>query len=710
MILKKSSYLKDTDLRQIKKLAQSLTKLKGVGPKRAMLMSQKGLHTILDLLFFTPIRYEDRTRISPLKKIEEGPPVLVRGRVVYGREEFLFPSRKQVFKLFLQDGGRFLELLWFHYRKSYLAGFISKGTELLVYGTVKRNRGRLRMIHPEITVIDNVNAEGSLGFYPVYSTVQGISSNILRTIIRMALDEYLTSLVDPVPCEITGRLGLPDLPCAIKDVHLPPKESSIDHLNIFHTPAQKRLLFDRFFLVMLAIAFSRKSRERMPGPIFRVPPGLKKDLAKFFPFMLTTHQTRAMEDLVNDFQMGRPMARLLMGDVGSGKTAVAAVAAHVGILNNFQVALMVPTQVLANQHLEYFSSLSEKMGFRPVLLTGKLKKDERRDIYDKIKDGWYNLIIGTQSLIQEKLSFAKLGLVIIDEQHRFGVRERALMHQKGNKPHLLVMTATPIPRTLAMTIYGDMDISIIKGYPEGHRHVVTRLSGEGQKRAVFDNLMQRMSAGQQAFVICPVIEGSEEVDLKNAVEMAERLEKIFAPKYRTGLIHGRLSPEEREEVMDKYRKGQIHLLVGTTVIEVGVHVPKATVMIIEHPERFGLTQLHQLRGRIGRGSEGGICFLMKNKNLSEKAIYRLNVLVENHDGFAIAQKDLELRGHGELTGMRQSGIGELDFTEMIRESDLLLMAKREAQRLIDHDPELTHPENNQLRVMVESVLAGPLDL
>ena len=710
MTLKKSTYLEDTHLRQIKKLAQPLTKLKGVGPKRAMLMAQKGLYTILDLLFFTPIRYEDRTRISPLEKAEEGPPVLVKGRVVYGREEFFFTSRKQIFKLLIQDEGRGLELLWFNYRKPHLTGFTKKGTELLAYGAIKRNRGRLQMIHPEITVIDNDNAEGSLGFYSVYSAVQGISSNILRTIIRMALDEYLTSLVDPVPCEISGRLGLPDLACAIKDVHLPPGESSINHLNIFHTRAHKRLIFDRFFLVMLAIAFSKKSRERMPGPIFRVPPSLKEDLAKFFPFKLTTHQTRAVEDLINDFEMGRPMNRLLMGDVGCGKTVVAAVAAHIGILNNSQVALMVPTQVLANQHLEYFSSLSEKMGFRPVLLTGKLKKGERRDIYGKIKDGWYNLIIGTQSLIQEELSFAKLGLVIIDEQHRFGVRERALMDRKGNNPHLFVMTATPIPRTLAMTVYGDMDMSIIKGYPEGHRQVVTLLTGEGRKRAVFDTLMQRMSAGQQAFVICPVIEGSEEGDLKNAMEMAERLEKIFSPTYRTGLIHGRLSPEEREEIMDKYRKGRIHLLVGTTVIEVGVHVPGATVMVIEHPERFGLAQLHQLRGRIGRGSEEGICFLMKIKDLSEKAIFRLNILVENHDGFDIAQKDLELRGHGELTGMRQSGIGDLDFTEMMRESDLLLMAKREAQRLIDHDPQLAHSDNNQLRVMVESVLARPLDL
>ncbi len=404
------------------------------------------------------------------------------------------------------------------------------------------------------------------------------------------------------------------------------------------------------------------------------------------------------------------MNRLLHGDVGCGKTVVAAAAAYICALNSMQVAIMVPTQVLADQHLEYFSGLSDKMGFRPILLTGRLKEAERRDICDKIGNGQYNLVIGTQSLIQERLSFPKLGLVIIDEQHRFGVRERALMERKGENPHLLVMTATPIPRTLAITVYGDMDMSIIKGYPAGHKPVVTRLIPEREKRRVLEILKERMSAGHQAFVICPVIEGSEDVDLKNAVEMAQKLRKIFQPSFRIGLIHGRLPSDERGQTMNDFRKGLIDLLVGTTVIEVGVHVPGATAMIIEHPERFGLAQIHQLRGRVGRGSERGICLLMLSSNLPERTLPRLKTLVESHDGFEIAQKDLELRGQGELTGTKQAGMGELEFTEMMREPELLLKAKREAENLIDSDPDLFHPENATLKAIIESVLAKPQDL
>ena len=702
-----------THIKKIQKLTTPLTDLKGVGPKRAGLMARKGLHTVLDLLFFTPIRYEDRTRISPIDRAEEGLPVLVKGRVVFGKEDRFFPSRKRLFKILIRDGGGALELVWFRYKKPHLARFTTPDTELLAYGTITSNRDKRQMIHPDITAPDQHGAEspeGGLGFYPVYSAIKGISPNILRSTIRTAMEGYLPAVIDPISREIRDRLDLPGLGKAIKCVHFPPKELRFEQLNQFDTPFHKRLVFDRFFLVMLTIAFRKKSRERRSCPILSLPANLMKDLGKFFPFTLTPHQIRAIEDVNKDFVSGRPMNRLLLGDVGCGKTVVAAVAAYINILNNRQAAIMVPTQVLADQHMEYFSDLSHKMGFRPVLLTGRLKAAERRDIYDKIEKGRYNLIIGTQALIQEGLCFEKLGLAVIDEQHRFGVRERALMDRKGENPHMLVMTATPIPRTLAITVYGDMDMSMIKEYPKGHNPVTTLLAGEKQKRTVYETLIQSMSEGRQAFVICPVIEQSEDDDLKNVLEMARKLRKIFTPPFRVGLIHGRLSPEEREETMDNFRRGLIDLLVGTTVIEVGVHVPKATIMVIEHPERFGLTQLHQLRGRIGRGAERGTCFLMLTGNISEKAISRLKILTGNHDGFYIARKDLELRGQGELIGMRQAGTGELDFGEIMKKPELLLKAKREAQRLIKSDPELLRPENGRLKEMVESVLARPLDL
>jgi ATP-dependent DNA helicase RecG len=704
---------KDVPLRRIQKLTLPLTHLKGIGPRRASLLAEKGLHTVLDLLFFTPLRYEDRTRILPIDETEEGIPLLVQGKVVSGRETSFYPSRKRAFRIILNDQTNRLELVWFHYRRPHLAQYAVSGRELLVYGQIQMNRGQRQMIHPEVTLLDTndpLSSAGLLGYYPVYPTIQGISPNMIRSMIRTALHNYLPVLIDPIPKQITDRLSLPDLASAIKHTHFPSDDSHFDQLNQMTTPYCKRLLFDRFFLVMLTMAFRKKSRKKRPSPAFTVPLGLMEDLGVFFPFHLTPHQMSAIEDMVKDFKTGTCMNRLILGDVGCGKTLVAAVAAYIAVRNGHQTAVMVPTQELAQQHFEYFSNMSPGMGFRPVLLTGKLKKAEQQRVYDDIRNERANLVIGTQSLIQEGLRYAKLGLVVIDEQQRFGVKDRALMDQKGRNPHVLVMTATPIPRTLAITLYGDMDLSCIEGYPEGHRSVVTHLIPENQKRRVFETLKQRLLAGQQAFVICPVIEGSEDTDLKSALDMAKRLRKKFPPSLRIGLVHGRLPPNEREKVMHDFRKGVIHLLVGTTVIEVGVHVPRATIMVIEHPERFGLSQLHQLRGRVGRGAERGACLLMLPQDISEKSRSRLEILAKNHDGFDIAKRDLEMRGQGELIGRRQAGIGELDLTETAREWELLLAAKKEAHHLIDADPDLSLPENGQMRIMIESVLAKPLDI
>ena len=692
-----------------RKSALSLTSLKGVGPKRAKLLARKGLQTILDLLFFVPIRYEDRSQITPIDHAEEDRSVLVKGRVLYGREELFYPSRKRLYKILIKDRSGSLELIWFRYRKPHLYRFAAPGVELLAFGRIKKNRGIRQMAHPDITLTDK-NTEPGLGFLPVYSEIQGIASKVLRSIIGMAMEAYLTDLVDPVPGHVTRDLGLPNIEETLRSVHFPPKDSSIDILNQFNTPFHKRLIFDRFFLVMLAMVFRKKFRENKEGPVFSAPLNLKERIDAFFPFHLTSDQARVIEEIAGDFKTKKTMNRLLMGDVGCGKTLVAIIAAYLAIRNGRQAAIMVPTQVLAEQHMTTFAGLSDDMGFRPVLLTGQLKKSERQTIYKGIGTGRHNLVIGTQSLIQGGLSFSNLGLVIIDEQHRFGVRQRALMESKGRNPNLLVMTATPIPRTLAITLYGDMDISTIKEYPKGHRAVLTRLLRKTQKREVYSTLKRKMAAGEQAFVICPVIEKSEERDLKNAVDMAEKLQKIFSPRFRTGLIHGRLSPGERETVMDEFRKGHIDLLVGTTVIEVGVHVPRATVMVIEHPERFGLAQLHQLRGRVGRGSERGLCYLMTSENLPDKSMARLEILVKSHDGFEIAQKDLELRGQGELTGMRQAGLGELDFREVMSEPELLKRAREEAEQMISADPELLNPRHGPLREMVVSLLTDPLDL
>jgi ATP-dependent DNA helicase RecG len=697
-----------TYLKKLQSLSVPLSSLKGIGPKRAVHFSQKGVHTVLDLLFFTPLRYEDRTAVTPIKDVDEGALSLIRGKVVRGGEETLFPSRTRIFRILIRDDRAGMELVWFNYRKAHLSRFTTPGEEIRAYGRARLSRGRLQMVHPDLWIQESKGDD--LGFYPVYSSVPGVSPQVLRSTIRKALEDHLDAISDPVPGEAAESIGLPSLNEALRSVHFPPRDSDLSDLDRRRTPAHRRLLFDRFFLVMLAVAFRRKARKRNRGFAWVCPPDVRNELLRFFPFEFTSDQHKAIQEILHDIGSGRPMNRLLLGDVGCGKTAVAALAACVGARSNAQVALLVPTQVLANQHFDYFSSLPRRTGFRHVLLTGSLNKRDKEEACKGILEGSYNLVIGTQALLQDEVRFRNLGLVIIDEQHRFGVRERAVMDLKGNNPHQLIMTATPIPRTLAMTVYGDLDLSVIKEFPVGRKPVLTRLVGEGDKRKVFLFLKERLALGQKAFVICPVIEGSEETDLKNATETAEKLDRLLSPRFRVGLMHGRLPDPEKESVMNDFRQGAVQVLVGTTVVEVGVHVPAATVMIIEHPERFGLAQLHQLRGRVGRGSERGICLLMVSGSPAERAMSRLHIMAQSHDGFEIAQKDLEQRGQGELTGMRQAGLGEIDLSEMIQEPDLLVLAKEKADTLVDSDPDLSDPRHHALKTFVESILARPIDL
>jgi len=701
---------KDLRFEHIQKLSLPLSLIKGVGPKRAALLSLKGLNTVLDLLYFTPIRYEDRSNLTPIRCVENGSSCLVTGTVVEGREEKFYRSRKRIYRITMSDdGGEALELLWFHYIKPHIAGFSRPGLKINVFGTMKITGRKRQMFHPDITIQEH-GKKANQGYLPVYSSVKGISENALRSFMQTAMDHYLKDIIDPVPAGILDRLNLPDLRASIKGVHFPPGDSDPELLSRSETPSHRRLFFDRFFYLMLIMAFRKRMKERIAKPVYNIPRTLDEDIKEFFKFSLTSDQRQAIREISDDLTSGHPMNRMLMGDVGTGKTAVAAIAAHIAVLNKRQAALMAPTQILAGQHMDYFLSLPEGMGLRPVLLTGDMKKGERDKIYRKIKDGEYNLIIGTQSLIQEDLAFVDLGLVIIDEQHRFGVRQRALMDRKGDNPHVLVMTATPIPRSLAIAIYGDMDISIIKEYPRGHKPVKTFLVEKRQKKWAFEKLREGLSSGRQAFVICPVIDENEDSDLKGAKAMYERLKKILSPPCRIGIVHGRMPPDEREDVMHAFYNREIDLLVATTVVEVGVHVPNATVMIVEHPERFGLAQLHQLRGRVGRGTDEGMCLMILPDDISEKTEARLKAIAESHDGFEIAQKDLEFRGHGELTGLRQAGIGEIETSEIIRYQGMLLDVKKTAQDLMRSDPDLLNPDYRYLKVMMESVSGLNLDM
>jgi ATP-dependent DNA helicase RecG len=686
--------------KELPTLRRPLTVLKGIGPKRAQLLAEKGVHTLIDLLLFLPTRYEDRSKVLDISKTTAGIPTLVKGTVISAGEERFFPSRRRLFRITIQDETARLELLWFNYRKAYLSSYAAKGKTLLAYGEIRLNRGKRQMIHPDLTIVDGVKEQLSLGFYPVYPTVKGISGQVLRSLIGQALEQCQEALVEILPKDIVRRLGLPGLGEALSHVHFPPNDSSIDLLDKRRTTGHLRLTFDHFFQVMLNIVFRKTSSEERTGPILTIPGDMEARLRNYFPFSLTQDQDRAIGEILKDLRSGRPMNRLLQGDVGCGKTVVAAVASCLAVLNDWQVAIMVPTQVLAQQHYAYFCSLNNRMGFRPVILTGMLNEAYRQARYQRIRNGEYNLIVGTHALIQEGLSFARLGLVVIDEQHRFGVRQRSLLDKKGKNPHLLVMTATPIPRTLAMTVFADLDISTIKEYPKGRHPVRTFLADASQKRKVFNTLHQRLSMGEQGIVICPVIEGSEEQDLKDVLKMHERLSKLFASRFNVELIHGRLSPDQKDRVMEGFREGRIDLVVGTSVVEVGVHAPGATVMVIEHPERFGLSQLHQLRGRVGRGSKEGLCVLMLSEGMSPDGISRAKVLAQTNDGFEIAERDLEMRGQGELMGTRQSGPGDLDLRAVFREPELLMAAKQEAERILKADPQLLRPENLRLKDLI----------
>lgn len=685
-----------------KRMDFPLTSLKGIGPKRAELFGAKGISTVSDLIFFIPNRYEDRSKVVPIDKAVEGQSVLVRGRVLSGGQSRFFRRGKGLFRILIEDATGRMELIWFHYRKVYLEGFTDSGSEIVAYGCVRMNKGRRQMVHPDIQGIDGEKVKDILGFYPVYPHIEGISPQVVRSLVRQAIGRYKKMLESEIPNEVTRRAGLPEFGESIRSLHFPPKTTSLDLLNRHETPYHKRLLFDRFFRVMLNVGFRKRLHEKRPGLVFSIPQDLLSRIEQYFSFSLTGDQLMAVEEIREDMKSGRPMNRLLQGDVGCGKTAVAVVAAYIGIANKCQVALMAPTQILARQHKQYFSGLPKKMGFRPVLLTGALKSSERALAYEKIGRGDYNLVIGTQALIQKGLSFSRLGMVVIDEQHRFGVIQRTLLDRKGMDPHLLVMTATPIPRTLAMTVYADMEMSVIKEYPKGHRPVETLLMHTGRKMDVYNIVRERMSAGQQVLVICPVIERSEDRDLKNVLAMYSGLERLFKPRFRVGLIHGRLPLSVKEETMEGFLERRLDLLVGTTVVEVGIHAPGATVMVIEDPERFGLAQLHQLRGRVGRGKERGLCILMVKKGLPEESLARLKVFVECADGFEIAQRDLEIRGQGELMGTKQAGPGELEFSEMLKEPDLLMTAKKEVERILDSDPELCNPENIGLRKLIYS--------
>jgi ATP-dependent DNA helicase RecG len=665
--------------------------LKGVGPNRAAALAERGIRTFEDLLGYLPFRYEDRIRFAMIHEIAPGQTYTVQAEVLSGSLVRYTRARGGVYHLSVRDTSGVLSCKFFH--GHYLEAKFKAGQRIVIHGKVglDPNRpGRIEMINPEYEMLGAGEADSTeVGrIVPIYEAIGGISSRMMRRIIYRALENLGGALPDPLPTELLARYKFPARRDAIQFVHFPPQAESVEALNSFRSQAQQRLIFEEFFFYQLSVALRRKTAKQQPGIAFRVrEPAIREALKRVLPFKPTEAQKHALGEIAADLERPMPMNRLLQGDVGCGKTIVAFEAATIVIENGCQVALMAPTEILAVQHYLAARKTLARAGYAVDLLISGMRPAEKRAALDRVRSGAAQLVVGTHALLEPQVEFARLGLVIVDEQHRFGVLQRKELMEKGALPDVLVMTATPIPRTLSLTLYGDLDISVIGQMPPGRVPIETRWSSEAHLPGVWEFLRRECSAGRQAYIVYPVIEQSKSAEsqrsLKAAIVEYERLQKTVFPERKLGLLHGRMKSDEKEDVMERFRRREIDILVTTTVIEVGVDVPNATVMVIEHAERFGLSQLHQLRGRIGRGGEKGTCILIAPKTPGEDARVRLETMVRTTDGFEIAETDLKLRGPGELFGTRQHGQLGFHIANPLRDFELLELARREALSLVE---------------------------
>src|SRR6266849_1463104 len=699
----------------------SVQYVKGIGPRLAEVLAAKGIHTLDDLLHYLPFRYEDRLNPRSIPELRAGEMATVIAEV---RNSGLFRTRRMpIFQMTAGQGRTRLRCIWFN--AAYLRDKFKPGQMVALYGKVEQDLygGELQLVQPQFEIIGDPGDDGSADaaeqkvaaslevgrIVPIYeSTGQGrLTPRWFRRIIHRALENLTPELPDPIPATVRRHIGLISPREALWKVHWPDPGESFENLQSSRTPAHTRLIFEELFFLELGLELKRRQQKAQTGLAFRLDDRVRAAIKKILPFHPTVAQKRVLKEIASDMEKPFPMRRLLQGDVGSGKTIVAFEAAIIAMENGHQVALMAPTEILAQQH--YFSArrILENAGYRVVLLTGSLEEDRKREIRRHIAQGNAQLVIGTHALIEQKVEFAGLGLVIVDEQHRFGVMQRFKLMKKSSddvppnhtgtgseaaragrslavqgEADVLVMTATPIPRTLALTLYGDLDVSVLDEMPPGRTPIVTRRVSSDRADEVWQFVGKQVAAEHQAYVVYPVIEENEESELKAALKMSKELEKRIFPEFRVGLLHGRMSADEKEDVMRRFQKGELDILVSTTVIEVGVDVANATVMVVEHAERFGLAQLHQLRGRIGRGAAKSYCILMTGGKISEDGERRLDAMVRTTDGFQIAELDLELRGPGEFFGTRQAGMPNFQVANLIRDRQLLEAAKREAAAVL----------------------------
>jgi ATP-dependent DNA helicase RecG len=672
-------------------LSTEVRMIKGVGPQRAELLAKRGIYTFEDLLAYLPFRYEDRIHFSNIKDIQPNGTYTIRAKVMSGQaipNKFAYNA---IYHLLVQDAaGGLLPCKFFH--GGYLEGRLKPGQQLILHGKVeidKMRPARLEMINPQLEMLGDGEPDSTeVGrIVPIYEAIGTFGSRAIRRAMYAAVQLIDANMLDVLPETLRARLGYPSRREALIHVHFPELQESLEELNTFRTPSQQRLIFEEFFLYQLSLALDRKTTRKENAIPFRVrEEKVREAVKRILPFKPTAAQFNVLKEIVADLEKPAPMNRLLQGDVGSGKTIVALQAAVIAIENGCQAALMAPTEILAVQHYLSARRILAPGAYRVELLISGLKFADKQAALERIRSGEAQLVIGTHALIEDQVQFARLGFVAIDEQHRFGVLQRKRLMDKaashGHAPHVLVLTATPIPRTLSLTLYGDLDVSVLDELPPGRTPIQTRLTSEPHLPGVWEFLRKEVAAGHQAYIVYPVIEESK-LELKAAMDEYKRLSRDVFSNLKLGLLHGRLSSEEKDAVMESFRKNETQILVATTVIEVGVDVPNATAMVIEHAERFGLAQLHQLRGRIGRGAAKSHCILVGPVRMTEEARARLETLVRTANGFEIAETDLLLRGPGEFFGTRQSGDLGFHIANPIRDKDLLEVARREAFSLAE---------------------------
>jgi ATP-dependent DNA helicase RecG len=693
-------------------LRTSIQYVKGVGPKISQLLKKKGVETVEDALYNLPIRYEDRRQIRRVADLRVGDRCVGYAEVIAAGEVVYPKSRRRVYEAVLGDDSGFITAKWFQGIK-YIKGRLKKGDQVIFCGDVRGYRAQKEIHHPDLEWVEGKD-EDSLHFgrvVPVYSETEGLYQRRIRGIMHQVVQDAAGKVTSPLPPQVSTRCNLMPLSEALYEVHFPEGYLDIERLNLKTSRPHQRLAFEEFFFLELGMALRRRGIALEEGIAFGVEKApLADQLLERFPFTLTKAQERVVGEIRGDMAKPHPMNRLLQGDVGSGKTAVALVASLIAIDNGYQAAVMAPTEILAEQHYVNLKAWLEGLAIKPVLLTGRIKGKERDELYKAISEGEAQLVVGTHALIQEGLSFKRLGLGVVDEQHRFGVMQRARLKRKGVVPDLLVMTATPIPRTLAMTLYGDMEVSVLDELPPGRAPIATTVYREKERGEVYRRVEEELAKGRQAYCVYPLVEESEQMDLRDATQGAQRLQEEIFPHYRVGLIHGRMKGEEKERTMRAFREGEIQILVATTVIEVGIDCPNATVMLVEHAERFGLSQLHQLRGRIGRGSHPSICLLLVSGRTGREAWRRLKIMEATTDGFRIAEEDLAIRGPGEFLGVRQWGLPDFRVANLIRDVRLLQQARQEAFTLIEQDPQLSREEHRPLREIIQAKWQARLEL